>query len=109
MSKYIESTIKGCISIISKDYVNKFLKLYQPKQSISNIIYLDASNLYEFSMMELSPLEIFELVNPEKYCCDDDPIVCFLKVDLSYPDEHNLHKYYPLATEKNQSNRNNAV
>ena len=60
VSKYIESTIKGCISIISKDYVNKFLKLYQPKQSISNIIYLDASNLYGHSRMQLPLSEILD-------------------------------------------------
>lgn len=65
MSKYIESTIKGCISIISKDYVNKFLKLYQPKQSISNIIYLDASNLYGHSRMQL-PLSEIGKTNPKQ-------------------------------------------
>ena len=101
--QFIKSMIGCGISMISKGYAEGLNKptLY--------IIYLDASNLYEYSMMELSPLEIFELVNPKKYCCDDGPIVCFLKVDLSYPDEHNLHKDYPLATTKNKSNKKNAV
>ena len=51
--QFIESTIRGGISMICKDYPevnNKFLKSYEANKPTSHIIYLDANNLYGHSL-----------------------------------------------------------
>ena len=52
----------GGISMIFKVYTavkNKFVKSYDPKNLTSYIIYLDANNLNEHSLMQILPFEIF--------------------------------------------------
>ena len=52
--QFIESTIRGGISMICKSYTevnNKFLKSCDAYKLISYIIYLDANNLYGHSMI----------------------------------------------------------
>ena len=54
--------IMGGISMIFKVYMavkNKFVKSYDPKNLTSYIIYLDANNLNEHSLMQILPFEIF--------------------------------------------------
>ena len=46
--QFIESTLRGCISVTSMEYAevsNKFSKSYYAKKSTSHIIYLDVNNL----------------------------------------------------------------
>ena len=52
--RLVESLIRGGISMICKGYAeanNKFLKSYDINKPTSCIIYLDANNLYGYSMM----------------------------------------------------------
>ena len=103
--QFFESTIKGGISMIFKGYAeanNKFLKSCK---STLYITYLDADDLYGHLMMQHLAIEILDQVNPKNfslhYYSNDNPIGCFLEVDLDYSDElHDLHNYYPLAGEK---------
>ena len=60
--------MKGAILMISRGYTeadNKFLESHDDNKPISNFIYLDANNLYEHSMMQLLPTEIFDWINPK--------------------------------------------
>ena len=103
--QFFESTIRGGISMICKGYAeanNKFLKSYK---STLYITYLYADDLYGHLMMQLLAIEILDQVNSKSfslhYYSNDNPIGCFLEVDLDYSDElHDLHNYYPLAGEK---------
>ena len=60
------------------------------------IIYLDANNLYEHSMVQPLPTEILDWASPEKFnldiYLDDDRICSFLKADLDRADK--LHDLY---------------
>ena len=102
--QFMESTIRGGISMICKGYPeasNEFLK-YDANKTTSYIIYLDTNNLYGHSMMQLLPAEILDWVNTKEFNLDnysnDSPVGCFLEVDLDYPDElHELHNDYPLV------------
>ena len=51
------------VFIISKGYSeanNKLLKFYNANKPITNIIYLDANNLYRHSMIQLLPTGILD-------------------------------------------------
>ena len=54
---------------------------YDANKPTSYIIYLDANNIYEHSMMQLLPTEIIDRVNPKDFNLDnyfnDSPIGCF--------------------------------
>ena len=68
------------------------------------IIYLDANNLYEHSMVQPLPTEILDWASPEKFnleiYLDGDRICCFLKTDLDHVDKlHDLYNDQPLAAE----------
>ena len=103
--QFTESMIRDGISMICKGYAeanNKFLKSYK---STLYITYLYADDLYGHLMMQLLAIEILDQVNSKSfslhYYSNDNPIGCFLEVDLDYSDElHDLHNYYPLAGEK---------
>ena len=75
---------------------NKLLKSYNSNKPTTHIIYLNANNLYEHSMIQLLPTEILDWVNPNDFKLDnhsnDKSRGCFLEVDLDYPDE--LHDLY---------------
>ena len=100
--KFIESTIRGGISIIYKGYAkayNNLLKSYDANKPTSHRIYLEANSLYGHSMMQLSPTKIF---NPKDFNLgnypNDSPVGYFLEVDLDCLDElHDLDNDYPLA------------
>ena len=106
--QFIESAITGGISMVCKGYAevnNEFLKSYNANKPTSYIIYLDASNLYGHSLMQLFPTEILDWVNPKDFNVDnysnDSPVGYFLEVDLDYPDElHDLRNDYSLAGKK---------
>ena len=90
--------------MISKGYAEanlKTLKSYDPSTPVSYIIYLDANNLYEHSMMKL-PFGILDWIHPEKINLGnfhkDGSIGCFLEVDLDYADElHDLDDVSPVS------------
>ena len=80
--------------MIFKGYIkanNKFLKSYGVDKPTSNIIYLDANNLYGRSMTQLLPTETLDWVNSKDFNLDnyynDSPIGCFLEAYFDYPDE----------------------
>ena len=92
--QFLESTQKVGISMIFKGYIkanNKFLKSYGVDKPTSNIIYLDANNLYGRSMTQLLPTETLDWVNSKDFNLDnyynDSPIGCFLEAYFDYPDE----------------------
>ena len=83
--QFIESTLRGCIYLTFKEYAearNKFSKSYYAKKPTSCIIYLDASNLYEHSMMKLVSTQIPNGANPEDFSLNnyskDGSLGCFL-------------------------------
>ena len=61
--QFIEKHNKSGISIICKGYAeanNQFLKSYKANKPASYIIYLDARNLYGYSIMQLLPTELLD-------------------------------------------------
>ena len=96
-----EKGIRGGISMISQRYAkanNKYMnEEYDPSQPSKYITYLDANNLYGFSMNSKLPTGQFKwMVNLKNW--RNRP--CILEVDLEYPEElHDEHNEYPLAPE----------
>ena len=83
--KFTGSTLRGCISLTFKEYAeasNNFSIRYYAKKSSSYIIYLDANNLYEHSMMKLLPTQIPDRANPKDFSLNnyskDSSLECFL-------------------------------
>ena len=106
---FIEKGLRGGISYIAKRCAkanNKYMNDYDPKKQSTFISYLHMNNLYGRAMSEYLPYEGFEwLKNIDEFdlisISEISLIGYFLEVDLKYPDElHELHKDYPLASEK---------
>ena len=104
---FIEKGLRGVISYIAKRYAkanNKYMNDYDPKNS--QHLYLDMNNSYGWAMSEYLPYEGFKwLKNVDKFDVmtinEKSPIGYLLDVDLEYSDKlHELHNYYPLASEK---------
>ena len=81
----IESTVSGCIYLTYKEYgeaSNKFSKSYYAKTDTSYIIYSDANNLYEHSMMKFISAQIPDGANPKDFSLNNysknGSLVCFL-------------------------------
>ena len=100
----IEKGIRGGISMISNRYAkanNKYMGESFIDTMISKyIMYLDANNLYGWSMSKPLPthgfkwMKVDELETWELHSC-------ILEVDLEYPKNlHDLHNDYPLAPEQ---------
>ena len=83
----------------------------KPKINISNLMTqnknqnIDANNLYGYTMSEFLPTSGFKWIDPivfdlNKYNSNSSK-GCTLEVDLEYLKElHELHNYYPLATDE---------
>lgn len=110
MLMFVENGIRGGISQCSKRYVkanNKYMIDHDTTKDSSYIIYLDANNLYGWSMMQSLPLDSFKWANPYEFNCenilsiaDDGEIGYIFEVDLFYPQYlHDYHKDYPLCSE----------
>lgn len=110
MLMFVENGIRGGISQCSKRYVkanNKYMADHDSTKDSSYIIYLDANNLYGWSMMQSLPLDSFKWGNPYEFNCnnilsiaDDDEIGYIFEVDLFYPQYlHDHHRDYPLCAE----------
>lgn len=104
-NKYIEIETTASELIKSGIKVNDYIN--DPNEKKSYIIYLDANNLYGWSMVQYLPTGNYKWVEPTEFDVDkimnlkDDANTGYLfEVDLTYPKElHNLHNDYPLAPE----------
>jgi hypothetical protein len=103
-----ERGIRGGVSQISHRYAkanNPYLEGYDATKPTSYIMYVDANNLYGWSMMENLPVSHFEWCNPTieevltgNYSCNNGMLV---ECDLEYPEDlHDLHNDLPLAPER---------
>lgn len=83
------------------------MEAYDTSKRSSYIIYLDANNLYGWSMMQNLPLSNFKWIDSNKFNLDvimgissDSDIGYIFEVDLDYPQHlHDAHKDYPLCAE----------
>ena len=80
---------------------------YDPKKPLRTIVYLDACNLYGWSMSQYLPtggfrwVEVSEIKDWKEFILnqkDDQDVGYILEVDLEYPEElHDLHDAHPLG------------
>lgn len=120
MLLFIERGIRGGISQCSKRFSNannKYMKDFDPETESKFLIYLDANNLYGYSMMKYLPISDFKWCEDvEQFTTesilnlsDESSVGYIFEVDLEYPqDLHDLHKDYPYCAErKNPPNTKN--
>ena len=109
MYLFVESGIRGGLSQVSKRYAkanNKYMSDYDKQKMDEYILYLDANNLYGYSMLQHLPMKNFKW-NKHNWTKEDileledkDEIGFLFEVDLSYPANlHDLHNGYALASE----------
>ena len=87
----------------------KYLKSYNTKQE-SKHIYLDANNLWGYTMSKFLPTSCFKCIHPKEFDLNkyssNSSKGCVLEVDLEYPKElRKLHNNYPLAPDKKEIKR----
>lgn len=109
MLLFVERGIRGGISQCSLRHAqanNKYMPQYDNTKDSSYLIYLDANNLYGWSMMQFLPITDFEwcdeFFDTETILNlpDDANKGYIFEVDLIYPKElHDQHKDYPLCAE----------
>jgi hypothetical protein len=96
MLNMIEKGIRGGLCSLGSLYPAEV-----KDQSKESITYIDSNNLYGFIMMHKLPVGGFEWIED---CSDINKLLnqpCILEVDIEYPKElHELHKDYPLASER---------
>ena len=109
---FFEKGMRGGVSYISDRYSktnNKHFKLYEPKQE-SKHIYLDANNLYGYTMSKCLPTSGFKWIVPNEFDLNkytsNSSKDCVLQVNLEYSKElKKLQNDYPLAPDKIQMTR----
>ena len=110
MIHFLKKNIRGgiCHCSVRKSIANNpFFSDYDNSKSTSYVMYLDATNLYGYSMSQSLPISNFEwLTNNEiidldiMNICDDGEFGYILEVDINYPQHlHNLHNDLPLLAE----------
>lgn len=110
MHLFIERGLRGGISMISQRYAkanNPYLDDYDSSERNNYLIYLDANNLYGWSMSQSLPTHGFRWLSDEdinafnvQNVAENSEEGFILSVDLDYPAElHDLHSAYPLAPE----------
>jgi len=109
MHDMLQSGIRGGVSVISHRYAkanNTHISEYDPKMSISSLLYMDANNLYGYCMSQDLPYNEFEWHKDcswsslEKTFDDSNGYGYILEVDLEYPEIlHDYHNDFPLAPE----------
>ena len=111
MHLMFEKGLRGGISMVSHRYSkanNKYLPdTYDPNIDSSYLMYLDANNLYGWSMSQPLPIGGFKWIKPTDVINNkilntsaSYPKGYILEVDLEYPKElHSTHNDYPLAPE----------
>ena len=94
MSIFFENGTRDGIHYISNRYSkasNKYLPSSDPKQESKHITYLDANNVYGYTMSKILPTTGFKWIDPK--CFDLNKYTsnilkgCVLEVDLEYPNE----------------------
>ena len=71
---FLESAVRGGISTVTKRFAkanNKYLSNYQKGEIISFLGYLDANNLYGWSMSQFLPIADFKWVEAGKFTVED--------------------------------------
>ena len=110
MHLMVERGIRGGIAMISNKYGkanNKHQDNYDSSKPSKYISYLDANNLYGWSMSQPMPCGEFHWLTDKqisKFCVDnisdESGVGYILDVDLEYPTNlHDSHSDYPLAPE----------
>lgn len=109
MLLFIERGIRGGISQCSKRYSkanNKYMNDFDQTKDNKYLMYLDANNLYGYSMMQHLPIDNFvwcdETFSTDQILNipDDSSNGYIFEVDLKYPlNLHELHKDYPFCAE----------
>ena len=111
MFQFIEKGMRGGVSYITNRYGkanNKYMKEYDKKAPSKYIMYLDANNLYGWTMSQYLPTGNFKWMSDKeikqidlgKYKADGKKGL-ILEVDLEYPRElHDMHSDYPVCPEK---------
>ena len=112
MFQVLQENLRGGVAMISKRYAeanNKYMDdLYDPSKPSKYIIYLDANNLYGWSMSEPLPTGDFAWLDADEIRGIDwltqvaeQEYGYFVECDLEYPAElHDLHSDYPLAPQR---------
>lgn len=96
MYEFVESGIRGGISMISNRYAkanNKYMSNYDPKKEDNYIVYLDANNLYGWAMSQCMPHSGFKW-NHDEWTTEKIMAIdrendkgYMFEVDLHIPDE----------------------
>ena len=108
---FVEEGIRGGVSMISNLYSkanNPYIEEHNdPQEEHKYLLYVDANNLYGWSMTQPLPLRNFRFLTPPEVSSfqsrlmtltEDDPLGYILEVDLEYPEHlHDSHNDYPLA------------
>ena len=110
MYLFYERGIRGGQSVIFNKYVkanNKYMGDYNKEEKSTYISYLDANNLYGWSMAKKLPYAGFKWLQEELSLDfvhnynDNSDVGYTLEVDLHYPKHlHDKHNDYPLAPER---------
>ena len=114
---FVEKGMRSGISYISKSHSkanNKHMECYDSDKESKFIIYLDANNLYGWSMSQYLPYSGFKWLNQKEiidfclnFISENSFVGYILEVVLEYPSElHELHNDYPLAPEKFEISQN---
>lgn len=110
MHLFVEKGLRGGITTITKRHAkanNSYLDDYDPDKASNYIVYLDANNLYGWTMSQSLPTHDFEWLPAEDLHSfdltsipDDGDHGYVLEVDLEYPQHlHDHHNDYLLAPE----------
>ena len=117
MFQFIEKGMHGGVSYIANRHGkanNKYMNEYNEKAPSKYIIYLDANNLYGWTMSQYLPTGSFRWMTDKEIkninlgkCKADGKKGLILEVDLKYPQElHDLHNDYPACPEKVKVSKN---
>ena len=97
-----EQGTRGGISTITKTYAvanNKYMSSYDENEESKYLMYLDANNLYGWTMSLPLPIGEFEWMSDEELE-NWRNISCILMIDVDYPNElHDKHNDYPFLCE----------
>jgi hypothetical protein len=112
MFTMIQQNLRGGVAMISKRHGkanNKYMKEhYDPTKPSKYLMYVDANNLYGWSMSQPLPTGDFEWMSESEWTnidwrgqASDQDIGYIVECDLDYPDRlHDSHSDYPLAPER---------
>ena len=114
---FIAKGIRGSISYIAKRHSkanNKYMEDYDNDKESVFIMYLDANNLYGWTMTQYLPYGRFKWLSKKEINKFNLSLIkenssdgYILEVDLEYPSElHDLHNDYTLAPEKLKISQN---